>query len=99
MGEDPSVRETGRDMGELWSWVMLTPHAGTELVAMIRQLGVNGGVGFAYEYAGEAVRVMTMDERMTLCNLSIEVIDAAWTAHRRMTTSEASGGVLAGGTR
>jgi 3-isopropylmalate/(R)-2-methylmalate dehydratase large subunit len=41
-------------------------------LAMIRQLGVNGGVGFAYEYAGEAVRTMTMDERMTLCNLSIE---------------------------
>jgi 3-isopropylmalate/(R)-2-methylmalate dehydratase large subunit len=41
-------------------------------LAMIRQLGVNGGVGFAYEYAGEAVRGMTMDERMTLCNLSIE---------------------------
>jgi 3-isopropylmalate/(R)-2-methylmalate dehydratase large subunit len=41
-------------------------------LAMIRQLGVNGGVGFAYEYAGDAVRDMTMDERMTLCNLSIE---------------------------
>jgi len=41
-------------------------------LAMIRQMGVNGGVGFAYEYAGEAVRTMTMDERMTLCNLSIE---------------------------
>ena len=41
-------------------------------LAMIRQLGVNGGVGFAYEYAGDAVQNMTMDERMTLCNLSIE---------------------------
>jgi 3-isopropylmalate/(R)-2-methylmalate dehydratase large subunit len=41
-------------------------------LTMIRQLGVNGGVGFAYEYAGDAVRAMTMDERMTLCNLSIE---------------------------
>ncbi|MEZ5285717.1 MAG: 3-isopropylmalate dehydratase large subunit [Vicinamibacterales bacterium] len=41
-------------------------------LAMIRQLGVNGGVGFAYEYTGEAVAAMTMDERMTLCNLSIE---------------------------
>jgi 3-isopropylmalate/(R)-2-methylmalate dehydratase large subunit len=41
-------------------------------LAMIRQLGVNGGVGFAYEYAGGAVCGMTMDERMTLCNLSIE---------------------------
>jgi 3-isopropylmalate/(R)-2-methylmalate dehydratase large subunit len=41
-------------------------------LSMIRQLGVNGGVGFAYEYAGDAVARMTMDERMTLCNLSIE---------------------------
>ncbi|MCC7031415.1 MAG: 3-isopropylmalate dehydratase large subunit [Acidobacteria bacterium] len=41
-------------------------------LAMIRQLGVNGGVGFAYEYAGDTVARMTMDERMTLCNLSIE---------------------------
>ncbi|MCC7123224.1 MAG: 3-isopropylmalate dehydratase large subunit [Acidobacteria bacterium] len=41
-------------------------------LAMIRQLGVNGGVGFAYEYVGDAIDAMTMDERMTLCNLSIE---------------------------
>jgi 3-isopropylmalate/(R)-2-methylmalate dehydratase large subunit len=41
-------------------------------LTMIRQLGVNGGVGFAYEYCGGAVAAMTMDERMTLCNLSIE---------------------------
>src|ERR671912_2454358 len=41
-------------------------------LAMIRQLGVNGGVGFAYEYTGDAVDRMTMDERMTLCNMSIE---------------------------
>jgi 3-isopropylmalate/(R)-2-methylmalate dehydratase large subunit len=41
-------------------------------LAMIRQLGVNGGVGFAYEYAGATIDAMSMDERMTLCNLSIE---------------------------
>jgi 3-isopropylmalate/(R)-2-methylmalate dehydratase large subunit len=41
-------------------------------LAMIRRLGVNGGVGFAYEYAGGVIDRMTMDERMTLCNLSIE---------------------------
>ncbi len=35
-------------------------------------LGVQGGVGFAYEYAGPVVERMTMDERMTLCNMSIE---------------------------
>jgi 3-isopropylmalate/(R)-2-methylmalate dehydratase large subunit len=41
-------------------------------LAMIRRLGVNGGVGYAYEYAGDAVAEMSMDERMTLCNMSIE---------------------------
>ncbi|MBI3783525.1 MAG: 3-isopropylmalate dehydratase large subunit [Deltaproteobacteria bacterium] len=39
---------------------------------IIRNLGVKGGVGFAYEYAGAVVEHMTMEERMTLCNMSIE---------------------------
>ena len=39
---------------------------------VIRVLGVNGGAGFAYEYGGSAVDAMSMEERMTLCNMSIE---------------------------
>ena len=39
---------------------------------IINRLGVKGGVGYAYEYAGDVVEAMTMEERMTLCNLSIE---------------------------
>ena len=42
------------------------------ILQIIRQLGVNGGAGFAYEYAGPVVDAMTMDERMTICNMSIE---------------------------
>ncbi len=42
------------------------------ILAIIRKLGVNGGVGFAYEYAGEVVERMSMEERMSLCNMSIE---------------------------
>ena len=42
------------------------------ILAIIRTLGVNGGVGYAYEYAGEVVDRMTMEERLTLCNMSIE---------------------------
>jgi 3-isopropylmalate/(R)-2-methylmalate dehydratase large subunit len=42
------------------------------ILEIIRRLGVNGGVGFAYEYAGHAIDAMTMDERMTICNMSIE---------------------------
>jgi len=42
------------------------------VLAIIGRLGVNGGVGFAYEYGGAAVDRMDMEERMTLCNMSIE---------------------------
>ena len=42
------------------------------ILEIIRRLGVNGGVGYAYEYAGDVVDRMTMDERMTICNMSIE---------------------------
>ena len=42
------------------------------ILTIIRRLGVSGGVGYAYEYAGDAVERMSMDERMTICNMSIE---------------------------
>ncbi len=42
------------------------------ILYIIQQLGVEGGVGYAYEYAGSTVDAMTMEERMTVCNMSIE---------------------------
>src|SRR5688572_10283587 len=42
------------------------------ILEIIRRLGVKGGAGFAYEYGGDAVDRMSMDERMTICNMSIE---------------------------
>lgn len=42
------------------------------ILHIIRILGVNGGTGFAYEYGGEVFDRMTMEERMTVCNMSIE---------------------------
>jgi len=42
------------------------------ILAIIRRLGVKGGVGYAYEYAGAAIDAMTVEERMTVCNMSIE---------------------------
>jgi 3-isopropylmalate/(R)-2-methylmalate dehydratase large subunit len=42
------------------------------ILHIIRTLGVNGGTGFAYEYAGEVFDRFTMEERMTVCNMSIE---------------------------
>jgi 3-isopropylmalate/(R)-2-methylmalate dehydratase large subunit len=42
------------------------------ILHVIRRLGVNGGVGYAYEYAGPVVEAFSMEERLTLCNMSIE---------------------------
>jgi 3-isopropylmalate/(R)-2-methylmalate dehydratase large subunit len=39
---------------------------------IIRKLGVNGGVGYAYEFAGTTFEQMNMEERMTVCNMAIE---------------------------
>src|SRR6266853_2338241 len=42
------------------------------ILHIIRKLGVNGGNGFAYEYGGEVFDKFTMEERMSVCNMSIE---------------------------
>ena len=42
------------------------------ILEIIARLGVKGGVGFAYEYSGSVVDSMSMEERMTMCNMSIE---------------------------
>lgn len=42
------------------------------ILHIIRTLGVKGGGGYAYEYAGDTFASMNMEERMTVCNMSIE---------------------------
>ncbi|MFB6096041.1 MAG: 3-isopropylmalate dehydratase large subunit [Haloferacaceae archaeon] len=42
------------------------------ILAIIRKLGTDGGVGYVYEYAGEAVESLGMEGRMSICNMSIE---------------------------
>jgi len=42
------------------------------ILALIAEIGAAGGTGHVIEYAGSAVRAMSMEQRMTLCNMSIE---------------------------
>ena len=42
------------------------------ILSIIATLGVKGGIGYAYEYAGSAIDALSMDERMSICNMSIE---------------------------
>ena len=53
-----------------------TPPAGVTakdlILAVIGQIGVSGGGGHVVEYTGDAIRALSMEERMTICNMSIE---------------------------
>ena len=42
------------------------------ILHVISTLGVQGGVGYAYEFAGPAIEALSMEERMTICNMAIE---------------------------
>lgn len=42
------------------------------ILHIIKLLGAKGGIGYAYEYAGDVFDRMSMEERMTVCNMSIE---------------------------
>jgi 3-isopropylmalate/(R)-2-methylmalate dehydratase large subunit len=42
------------------------------ILALIARIGVGGGTGSVFEYTGSAIRSLTMEERMTVCNMSIE---------------------------
>ena len=42
------------------------------ILALIAKIGIGGGTGCVFEYRGSAIRVLSMEERMTVCNMSIE---------------------------
>lgn len=65
--ERPRVRRI-EVSGKLGSGV----YAKDLILHIIRSLGVKGGIGYAYEYAGAVIEACSMEERMTLCNMSIE---------------------------
>jgi len=63
----PKVRRI-RVTGQLGKGV----YAKDVVLHIIRVLGVNGGIGYAYEFAGPVIERMTMEERLTICNMAIE---------------------------
>ncbi len=42
------------------------------ILGLLARIGVGGGTGHVFEYTGEAIRALSMEERMTVCNMSIE---------------------------
>jgi 3-isopropylmalate/(R)-2-methylmalate dehydratase large subunit len=42
------------------------------ILALISRIGIGGGTGHVFEYTGSAIRALGMEERMTVCNMSIE---------------------------
>lgn len=48
-------------------------HSKDVILHIIAQLGTAGGTGYFVEYAGSAIRAMSMEQRMTICNMSIEM--------------------------
>ena len=42
------------------------------ILYIISKLGVNGGIGYAYEFCGDVIKNMSMEGRMTVCNMAIE---------------------------
>jgi 3-isopropylmalate/(R)-2-methylmalate dehydratase large subunit len=52
----------------------LRPGVGAKdiILAVIAKIGIGGGTGHVFEYTGEAIRALSMEERMTVCNMSIE---------------------------
>jgi 3-isopropylmalate/(R)-2-methylmalate dehydratase large subunit len=54
--------------GELSQWVS----SKDVILHVIKEMGPKAGVGYVYEFAGSCVDAMSMDERMTLCNMAVE---------------------------
>ncbi len=52
----------------------LPPHVTAKdlALAIVGEIGAAGGTGYALEYAGEAIRALSMEGRMTVCNMSVE---------------------------
>ncbi|MET1029448.1 3-isopropylmalate dehydratase large subunit [Domibacillus tundrae] len=58
------------------------------ILAIIAKFGVNAGTGYVMEFTGEAIRALSMEQRMTICNMSIEAGARAGLVSPDMTTVE-----------
>ncbi|MCI2253514.1 3-isopropylmalate dehydratase large subunit [Domibacillus sp. PGB-M46] len=58
------------------------------ILAIIAKFGVNAGTGYVMEFTGEAIRSLSMEERMTICNMSIEAGARAGLVSPDVTTVE-----------
>lgn len=58
------------------------------ILAIIAKFGVNAGTGYVMEFTGEAIRSLSMEERMTICNMSIEAGARAGLVSPDITTVE-----------
>jgi 3-isopropylmalate/(R)-2-methylmalate dehydratase large subunit len=62
------------------------------IMALIGRIGTDGGTGYAIEYAGSAIRSLSMEGRMTICNMSIEAgARAGMVAYDQVTQDYVSG--------
>ena len=65
-------RRPGTMLVELGGRIPSGVYAKDVVLALIGRIGIGGGTGCVIEYAGEAIRAMSMEERMTVCNMTIE---------------------------
>ncbi len=65
--EKPKVRKF-----DIYGHLSKNVYAKDIILTIIARLGVMGGLGYAYEYNGTAIHALNMEERMTICNMSIE---------------------------
>jgi hypothetical protein len=62
------------------------------ILALIGRIGTGGAAGYAIEYAGSGIRELSMEGRMTICNMSIEAGHAPAWWHRTRPRSRGSRG-------
>jgi 3-isopropylmalate/(R)-2-methylmalate dehydratase large subunit len=69
-----TLRQTKQKTMRVWLTGELRPGVAVKdiILGLIARIGTNGGVGHAVEYAGPGVAALSMEARMTLCNMSIE---------------------------